>query len=108
MADKIHDDLRPARWEATVLVCKDCRRRKNGPHDVKTKAIVHELKVGLSKAERRTRIVRTGCLGVCPKHAVTLALLGAGRPMTAVVESTGQARAMGPTLALWLAGGDAS
>jgi len=105
MSDERRTELRPVRFEAAALVCKDCRGRKNGPRGVETKAVVHELKAaGLTHAGPRVRIVRTNCLGVCPKHALTVALVGHGGPVMALVASEGDARTVASRLAKRLSG----
>lgn len=93
MSNERRVELRPVRWEAAVLVCKECRRRKNGPRDLKTKVTIHELKAaGVTHVGPRTRIVQTKCLGVCPKNAMTIALLGGGAPTMGLVGSRDDAR----------------
>jgi predicted metal-binding protein len=56
-----------------VMVCKKClKRAANG------RAIKHALKSELkslsrTRGEKRSRVVMTGCFGLCPKRAVTAA-----------------------------------
>ncbi len=71
----------PAPWQGLALVCGKCSRKlnggfgKKGKHDLKS-----ALRAGLKAAGRRRelRVVEVGCLGLCPKRAVTV--VGPFRP----------------------------
>ena len=65
-----------AEWRSAILVCRKCTKKLDGGFGPKGKA-------GLAKALRkatggkkgrkaRLGVVEVGCLGVCPKGAVTL------------------------------------
>lgn len=71
-----------ANWTATVLVCRKCQKKvgkrfgTNGDRTL-SKALREELGGGKGR-KAATGVVETGCLGVCPKSAVTV--LNAGAP----------------------------
>jgi predicted metal-binding protein len=80
-----------AAWDSLLLVCKDCRRRKNGPKHVKAKPLAKVLKRDVRKKLPKARIVLTSCLDLCPKRATTVAFVGAGgEPRIAAIKSIGQ------------------
>jgi hypothetical protein len=75
-------------WTSVVLVCRDCRRRGNGPGKLKPKAVVSEVRRAVKEAKPRPRVVLTTCLGVCPKGAMTVGFAGAvGGTRVAAVET---------------------
>jgi predicted metal-binding protein len=56
-----------------ILVCKKCLKRIDGGSKLK-RALKSEVKRrGATQAKRRSRIVMTGCFGICPKRAVVVA-----------------------------------
>jgi hypothetical protein len=62
---------KPTWREDLVLVCRKCQKKSDG---VDGKSLSKWLKRAL-KSEgqgKRFRIVQVDCLGLCPKHAVTL------------------------------------
>ena len=88
------DDLAAvdARWDSLFLVCKDCRRRKNGPRHVKPKALAKELKREAShNSVGKVRVVLTSCLSLCPKRATSVGFVGTdGAWRIVAVESDAQ------------------
>jgi hypothetical protein len=62
--------VRPAktRWREVVLVCGEC---SGDAHSLR-KRLKKELK--RRDGGKAFRIIRTGCMGVCPKNAVTVGL----------------------------------
>ncbi len=64
--------VRPRR-PGPILICRKCLKR--APHGSGLKrALKSEIKRrSVAKAERKPRVVATGCFGICPKHAVVLA-----------------------------------
>ncbi len=64
-------------WDTVVLVCKDCRKRRNGPAKLKAKDIVGALRRASRDLKPRPRMLVTGCLGLCPKAATAVAMVGA-------------------------------
>ena len=62
-----------------LLVCKDCRKRSNGPREPKAKALVSALKRSVQGETPRPRVLMTSCLGLCPKRATAVARVGGKR-----------------------------
>jgi hypothetical protein len=58
--------------ETTVFVCGDC----SGNGRRMAKVLRKEGRARLSR--RAVRVVRTGCMGLCPKHSVSLVVVRAG------------------------------
>jgi predicted metal-binding protein len=75
MKSKPIESVMPA-WQSVVLVCKECRKRSNGPKGLKSKPMASEIKRAARDIEPRPRIVLTNCLGLCPKGAATIAVVG--------------------------------
>ena len=100
MTDTAAPVSRPA-WQAVLLVCKACRKRADLPVTLKGKAVAAACRRGLPKAGDRPRVVLCGCLGLCPKSAVAVALVG-GRntPQIAAVHAPKQ---IAPTVKALLA-----
>jgi hypothetical protein len=63
-------------WNEIVLICKDCKRRNDGPKKIKTRAVVAETKAVLRDRRSRPRVVMSTCLGVCPKSELAIAVAG--------------------------------
>lgn len=79
----------PAPWRSFVLVCGKCSRKLDGGFGRKGKLDLDEaLRDALKEAGRRRdlRVERTGCLGLCPKRAVTVAWAGRPGEVTVVPE----------------------
>ena len=56
-----------------ILICRKCLKRAANGHAVK-RALKSELKaLSRARGEKRPRVVMTGCFGICPKRAVTMA-----------------------------------
>jgi len=74
-------EVTPTPWREIVLVCRKCTRRLDGGFGKKHREPLRgELKTALRSAGRRreVRVIEIGCLGLCPKGAVTVAI--ASRP----------------------------
>lgn len=92
------------RWRAVVLVCKACGKRSKAPKEAKPKAIAADVRRLTKGLPQRSRIVLTGCLGLCPKGATAVAVAGHAvgsrvvairrRSQVAVVESMMTSTAM--------------
>ena len=71
-----------ANWRATVLVCRKCQKKVGkgfGQDGDRTLAKALRKELGGGKGRKAALgVVETGCLGVCPKGAVTV--LNAGEP----------------------------
>ena len=67
----------PSKWGPVALVCKKCGKKLGGGFGRKGKLGLAETVERTLKEEGRRRAVRVvegGCLAVCPKGAVTVAL----------------------------------
>lgn len=70
--------LRPG-WKQIAMVCKSCERRGKAPKKFGAKQVGKALSRALRNARQpRTRIVQTGCLGLCPKKAIAVAAAAPG------------------------------
>ncbi len=64
----------PAPWRNVAMVCGKCSRKLHGGFGKKRKLdLAQALKGALKDSGRRRelRVVEVGCLGLCPKRAVT-------------------------------------
>lgn len=81
---------KPPRWEAAVLVCSECKKRTGSANA--PKKLSKWLRSRMKRDRRRDlRVLRTGCLDVCPKQGVTVSITG---HETFVVENTDQWEAL--------------
>ena len=80
MKHRAATDTSSPSWDALLLVCKTCRRRSQAPKGLKNKAVVQQAKRALSQLRPRPRVVLSSCLGLCPKAATAVAVIGGGRP----------------------------
>ncbi len=65
-----------APWEGVALVCRKCSKKLGGGFGADGgEKLAKALRQGLRAAGRRRalRVVEVGCLGLCPKKAVTVA-----------------------------------
>jgi len=65
-----------APWRNVAMVCGKCSRKLKGGFGKKRKQdLAQVLKGALKEAGRRRelRVVEVGCLGLCPKRAITVA-----------------------------------
>jgi hypothetical protein len=77
-------------WDALILVCKDCRRRKDGPKH-KARELAKDIKHQVKSAVPRVRVVLTTCLKLCPKNATSVAFVAARtEPRIAAIKSGAQ------------------
>jgi predicted metal-binding protein len=75
-------------WESLFLVCKDCRRRKDGPKHLKAKALAKAIKHQVKDSAPGARVVLTSCLKLCPKKATSVAFVpGRSKPRIAAIKS---------------------
>jgi hypothetical protein len=56
-----------------VLVCKKCLKRVPNGHNIKRALKAAVKQQSTAQPKRRPRLVLTGCLDICPKHAVVVA-----------------------------------
>jgi len=59
-----------------AVVCAECEGRSDGPRHLDSKSASKELRRLGSDASVRVRIVRTRCLGLCPRRALAAMALG--------------------------------
>ena len=63
-------------WERALLVCGKCSRKLDGGFGAKGRAPLAKVlrrELGVAKGRKaRVGVVEVKCLGVCPKHAVTV------------------------------------
>lgn len=72
---------RPTPWKHVIIVCRKCGKKlKGGFGPKRKKRLKSVLREALRDDGRRrdVRVFETACMGVCPKHGVTV--LNAGRP----------------------------
>jgi len=68
----------PARWRASVLVCAKCEKKldKKGfgaKSDKRLSKLLRKRLGGGGKGRKaKIGVISTGCLKVCPRHAVTV------------------------------------
>jgi predicted metal-binding protein len=67
---------RPTKWEEVLLVCRKCGKRAGGGFGKDgrkrlAKALRRELKLEKGRCAR-VGVMEVGCLGLCPKDAVTV------------------------------------
>jgi predicted metal-binding protein len=67
------------KWDAVMLICKQCGKRRDAPRDLKPKALVKLARQHLKEQRPRPRVVSTSCMGVCPKDEIAVAWVGRGR-----------------------------
>ena len=80
----------PAPWQQVALVCGKCSRKLRGGFGRKGKRDLAEVIKDAAKATGRRRAVRVlevGCLGLCPKRAVSA--IGMGQPGQVLVVPAG-------------------
>lgn len=68
-------------WQDAILVCRKCTKKVDGgfgPNGKASLAKALRKRLGIGKGRKAAvGIVETKCLGVCPKHAVTVGRAGA-------------------------------
>jgi predicted metal-binding protein len=78
-ATKKTPTFEPTKWNSLFLVCKQCRKRGNGPQE-KAKKLLGVIRGQTRDYASRPRVVLTNCLGVCPKEATAVAFAHPGEP----------------------------
>ncbi len=77
----------PAPWQNVALVCRKCTKKLHGGFGPKLKQDLSKVLRDELKQEgrrRALRIIEVGCLGLCPKRAVTLVAPGRGDQLRAI------------------------
>lgn len=72
------------KFDSVVLVCGDCEKRSNGPSRLNAKQVRKDLKHQLAAAPHKFRVVQSTCIGLCPKKALVVVAIPAGKPLLAV------------------------
>lgn len=75
-------------WRSVILVCGDCKKRGGGAPKLKTKAAVAEARRAMSGRMPKVRVIRTTCLGLCPKRALAIAWAGEAESLGIVAVTT--------------------
>jgi hypothetical protein len=98
--------LKPS-FSGAVLVCGDCEERSSGPEKLRSKDVRKCMKEAVRPAKGRVRVAVTGCLGPCPKRAMTVAVVAGaevhmfavdrGRQLDPVAALAVEAVSRGPT-----------
>ena len=80
-------------WQTLVLLCKDCRKRGNGPAD-KAKELGRACRQAGKAA--RPRVLLTACQGLCPKRATCVTVASRIEPAQVyALDSTAAAAELG-------------
>ncbi len=80
----------PAPWQRVALVCGKCSRKLRGGFGKKGKRDLAEVIKYAAKStgrRRALRVLEVGCLGLCPKRAVSA--IGMGQPGQVLVIPAG-------------------
>lgn len=76
--------LEASKFKRIVVICAECEDRSDGPRHLDSKSASKELRRLSIEAPVRARVLRTRCLGVCPRKALAAVALGESLPaMTA-------------------------
>ena len=67
---------RTPKWDAVILVCKECGKRRGAPKDAKPKKLADDLRALTKRDRSRARVVMSPCLGLCPKGAIAVTRVG--------------------------------
>ena len=85
----VPDTIESPDWASLLLICKDCRRRKNGPKHLKATTLAKDIKHQVKEIIPGARIVLTTCLKLCPNKATSVAYVSAAaeQSITAIKDS---------------------
>lgn len=67
-----------ASFKGVVLLCADCEERSSGSKKLRVKDVRKTMKDAVRPAKGHLRVAATGCLGPCPKKAMTVAIVAGG------------------------------
>ena len=96
--------LKPS-FAGVVLVCGDCQERGSGPTHLTSREVRKCLKDVLHPAKGRLRVAITGCLGPCPKKAMTIAIVAGGEVRMHALDRGRQVAAVGALAVRMVNGG---
>ena len=71
-------ELEPARFRRLILLCTDCEKRDDGPKSLGAKAAARQLKHLAADGPARVKLLRTRCMGLCPRKALAAVVCGEG------------------------------
>jgi predicted metal-binding protein len=78
-------------WGSLLLICKDCRRRKNGQEHLKASTLAKDIKHQVKETLPGARIVLSTCLKLCPKSATAVAYVASSTtPNIAAIKNSDQ------------------
>jgi predicted metal-binding protein len=90
LATQDHTSAVSPSWDALLLICKDCRRRKDGPKH-KARELAKDIRHQVKSASPRVRVVLTTCLKLCPRKATSVAFVAVRtEPRIAAIKSSAQ------------------
>lgn len=78
------------RFQAVVLVCRQCEGRKDGPEHLDSRQARKDLKHALRDQRPKARVVESSCLGTCPKKALMVAGMRSGQALRGVEASSAE------------------
>ncbi|MBN8749605.1 Uncharacterised protein [Xylophilus ampelinus] len=88
-------DLEPARFSRLILLCTDCEKRDNGPRSLAAKPAMRQLKHLVADGPGKVKLLRTRCMGLCPRKAMAAVVCGEGlAPATAELAKDGDLEAL--------------
>lgn len=88
-------DLEPARFRRLILLCTDCEKRDDGPRALGAKAALRQLKHLAADGPVKVKLLRTRCMGVCPRKAMAAMVCGEGlAPATAELSKESELEAL--------------
>lgn len=75
------DDLawQPLSSDLLILVCRQCRKRRDGPKHLKAKDLASTFRVATKSRRLKARTLLTSCQGLCPKDATAVVTVGLGK-----------------------------
>jgi hypothetical protein len=84
-----------ASFKGVVLLCADCEERSSGPKKLRVKDVRKAMKNAVRPAKGHLRVASTGCLGPCPKKAMTVAIVAGGAVSLRALRRAGEVDAVG-------------
>ncbi|MDB5820534.1 MAG: hypothetical protein JWQ11_4174 [Rhizobacter sp.] len=84
-----------ASFKGVVLLCGDCEERSSGPKKLRVKDLRKSMKDAVRPAKGHLRVAITGCLGPCPRKAMTVAVVAGGVVSLRAVRRSSEVAAIG-------------
>lgn len=84
-----------APWQLCVLVCRKCPRRGGGKKRDR-KRFISSIRDRLRErfGKKRARVIEVGCLDLCPKGRITVAVTGKAAPLRVLLVEPDQTEAV--------------